>query len=105
MNISVPEPLVKKLTPSGAGGSPSPPGCQHPGNVKRRLLPQLSAYFSFQRRALYIAAALQSLRNPYWSMCKPITLQYDTWDGEGGEGDGGTAVLPASMLQEGSVSP
>lgn len=74
MNISIPESLVKKLTQSRARGSPLLPDCQHTGNVKRLLLSQLSVYFSFQRRALYIATELQSLRNPYCGMCKPITL-------------------------------
>jgi len=60
MNISIPETLVKKLTQSRAHRSPLLPDRQHTGNVKRLLLSQLSVHFSFQHRALYIAAALQS---------------------------------------------
>lgn len=72
--MSVPDPLVEKLSQNRACRSSLLPDRQHTGNVKCLLLSQLSVYFSFQRKALYIATALQSLRNPYGSVCKPITL-------------------------------
>lgn len=100
-NISVCVPLVKKLSQSGARRSPFLPDRQHTGNVKRSLLSQLSVYFSFQRRALYIATVLQSFRNPFWSMCKLITLQYDTLGK--GEGRGWGEQLYFSLDASGTV--
>lgn len=87
MNISVCVPLVKKLTQSRARGAPLLPACQRTGNVKGSLLSQLSVYFSFQRRALYIAAALQSLGIHIGACVSRSPSNMTHWTrGKGGDG-------------------